>query len=213
MMIYVDVWVQLVDLPPISIQAPLRWIPSVVRYGDAALFVLSLASDDILSEAEEVLETLEAGKVHLARKGEDCGMFDNGISSLRTTLVLTRAHDPDADARYELLLELIGDSFDTLKVDLLEDLDSVESLRKSIYLMQGKTRVYTKQPGKPPDQGAPFVIDMGTTLEEMAGKIHKDIRNRLQYARIWSANEDTYDGQRVARDYVLQEGDIVEIHA
>jgi len=56
------------------------------------------------------------------------------------------------------------------------------------------------------------VIKTGSTVEELAGRIHRDIQARLAYARIWSADERKFDGQRVARNYVLQEGDVVEIH-
>ena len=214
MMRYVDVWVQLVDMPPISSQAMLPWIPSVVRYGDAALFVLSLASDDILTEAEDVLDILEKGKVRLARRGEETGMFDDGMSALKTLLVCTNCEAPDADYRLELLQDLLGDgAFDLELLDTRDDPESVDRLRERIYQMMGKVRVYTKQPGKQPDLKDPFVVRAGTTLEELAGKIHKDIRARLQYARIWSQDDRDLSGLRVARDYVVQERDIIEIHA
>jgi len=209
---YEDVWIQLVDMPPISAQAMMPWIPSVVRYGNGALLVLSLASDDILTEAEEVVELLLKGKVSLAGRDEPTGMFDNGISALKTLMVCTNCLAPDADYRLVLLREQVGDGYDIIQVDIHRDPPSVDVLRKTVYDMLGKLRVYTKQPGKPPDLKDPFVVDRGTTLEELAGKIHKDIRDRLTYARIWSRDKSRYDGARVARTYVLQEGDIVEIH-
>jgi uncharacterized protein len=213
MMRHVDIWIQLVDMPPVSEQSPIPWIPSVVRYGHAALFVLSLASDDVLTEAEEVTTRLAAGKVVLARRGEPTGMFDNGIAALKTLMVLTHSKAPDALDRLELLDELLGDAYEKILVDIREDPESLEVLRKRTYDMLGKLRVYTKQPAKPPDMEDPFVIRRGTTLEELAGRIHKDIRARLRFARVWSQDESMFDGQRVSKDYVLQEGDVVEIHA
>ena len=210
MMRYVDVWVQLVDMPPISSEGTLPWIPSVVRYGHGALWVVNLASDDLLHEAEEVVDILGKGKIRLAPTQDEAGMFDNGIAALYTRIVATHCLGPDADARLELLLELIGDRHEILKSDTT-DPDSIEALRQPIYEMLGKIRVYTKQPNKPPDLEEPFVIRQGTTVEELAGRIHKDIKSRLDFARIWA--EGKYDGQRVARDYILQEGDIVEIRS
>ncbi|MFH0872048.1 MAG: TGS domain-containing protein, partial [bacterium] len=32
-----------------------------------------------------------------------------------------------------------------------------------------------------------------------------------KYARIWGPGK--YDGQRVERDYVVQDGDVIELHA
>jgi ribosome-interacting GTPase 1 len=213
MMRYVDVWVQLVDMPPISAEATMPWIPSVARYGNAALLVLSLASDDLLSEVEFVLDFLEQGKVRLARKGEPTWQFASGVAALETLLVLTHCQDPDAQFRRLLLDEMLPDAFDRVEVDFVAAPDSVDAIRKPIYRLLHRTRVYTKQPGKPPDNGDPFVVREGTTLEKLAHRIHKDIGARLQYARIWNDDPEMFDGQRVARDYVIQEGDVVEIHA
>ncbi len=213
MMRYIDVWVQLVDMPPISAEAAMPWIPSVARYGNAALFVLSLASDDILTEAEEVLEFLENGKVRLTPKEGPFGQLEKGIAALETLLVLTHSKDPDADFRREMLAEVLGDSYPTVEVDFINDPESVEAIKKPIYQLLHRTRVYTKQPGKPPDSGDPFAVKEGTTVEGLAERIHKDIKAGLKYARIWNDDPNMHEGQRVARDYIIQEGDIIELHS
>jgi ribosome-interacting GTPase 1 len=41
--------------------------------------------------------------------------------------------------------------------------------------------------------------------------VHKDIATSLKFARVWGA--DTFDGQRVTRDYVVQDGDVIELHS
>ena len=210
MMRYEDVWIQLVDMPPVSAMAPIPWIPSVVRYGDGAVLMLSLASDDLLEEVEEVIGILREGKVILARKGEPVGYLEKGAVGLKTILVCTHCLDPDAGDRLELLGDLLGDAYPVYTVDT-EAADTLVVLRKTVYDMLGVLRVYGKQPAKPPDLKEPFVVKRGCTVEKLAGKIHKDIRSRFDYARIWSAGQ-VYDGQRVARDYVLQEGDVVEMH-
>jgi ribosome-interacting GTPase 1 len=212
MMRFEDVWIQLVDMPPVSGQAMMPWIPSVVRYGNGALLVLSLASDDLLTEAEEVLSILARAKVVLARREEETGMFETGIAALRTLVVCTHCQDPHAADRLELLNELLRDQYDMAFVETQADPATVEPLRGRIFGMLGKLRVYTKQPGKPPDMKDPFVLKIGTTVEELAGRIHKDVQARLQYARVWSRDDRTFEGQRVARNYLLQEGDVIEIH-
>jgi ribosome-interacting GTPase 1 len=54
------------------------------------------------------------------------------------------------------------------------------------------------------------VVKKGGTVEEVAEYVHKDFRSQLKYAQIWGSGK--FDGQRVKRDYVLQEGDIIELH-
>jgi hypothetical protein len=57
---------------------------------------------------------------------------------------------------------------------------------------------------------SPVVLPRGSTVLEMAESIHKDFAHQLKFARIWGSEK--FDGQRVQRDYVVQEGDIIEIH-
>jgi len=53
-------------------------------------------------------------------------------------------------------------------------------------------------------------VKQGSTVLDLAKEIHKDFFAQLQYARIWG--ERKFDGQRVHRDYILQDGDIIELH-
>jgi len=48
-------------------------------------------------------------------------------------------------------------------------------------------------------------------VQDAAAIVHKDFAHRLKYARIWG--ERTFDGQMVQREHVLQDGDILELHA
>ena len=57
---------------------------------------------------------------------------------------------------------------------------------------------------------APFVLKRGSTVGELAGKVHKDFQEKLKWAKVWGSG--VYDGQLVNRDYVLHDGDVVELH-
>jgi uncharacterized protein len=50
----------------------------------------------------------------------------------------------------------------------------------------------------------------GSTLEGLADRIHKDFLENMNYGRIWG--KTVHNGQMVQRNYVLRDGDIVEIH-
>jgi hypothetical protein len=71
-------------------------------------------------------------------------------------------------------------------------------------------RVYSKQPGKPPDRQTPFTLPCGATVADLAARIHKDLLANMKFARVWGAH--VFDGQTVQRDHVLFEGDVIEIH-
>jgi len=70
-------------------------------------------------------------------------------------------------------------------------------------------RVYSKSPGKEPDLTAPFVLKKGSTVEDFAEGVHRDFVAKLKTARLWGSS--AFDGQMVQRDYVLQDGDVVEL--
>jgi ribosome-interacting GTPase 1 len=55
-----------------------------------------------------------------------------------------------------------------------------------------------------------MVLHKGSTLEEAAESLHKDFYQNLKYAVVWGSGK--YDGQRVSKGHVLQDGDIVEFH-
>ena len=86
----------------------------------------------------------------------------------------------------------------------------LEALLERLYDIAHIIRVYTKAPGKEPDLTAPYVLPKASTLEDLALKVHKDFAKQLKYAKMWGA--DVFNGQMVQRDYVLQEGDVVEMH-
>ena len=46
-------------------------------------------------------------------------------------------------------------------------------------------------------------------MTDFAGKIHQDFAEKLKSARVWGVS--VYDGQMVQRDYILQDGDVVEL--
>jgi ribosome-interacting GTPase 1 len=70
--------------------------------------------------------------------------------------------------------------------------------------------VYSKAPGKEPDYTAPFTLKKGSTVADLAAKVHKDFVDKLKLAKVWG--ELVFDGQMVQRDHVLRDGDIVELH-
>ena len=74
-----------------------------------------------------------------------------------------------------------------------------------------RIRVYTKEPGKKPDLGKPFVLPAGATVSALAELVHHDVAAHLKFARIWG--HARFEGQQVDRHHVLADRDVVELHA
>ncbi len=72
-------------------------------------------------------------------------------------------------------------------------------------------RVYTKEPNESKPTQFPFVVRAGTTVGELARRIHTDLADKYRYSRIWGPTSK-FAGERVGPDHVLGDQDIVEIH-
>jgi hypothetical protein len=49
-----------------------------------------------------------------------------------------------------------------------------------------------------------------STINDAAESVHKDFQAKLKYALIWGSGK--FDGQKVKREHILQEGDVIELH-
>jgi ribosome-interacting GTPase 1 len=82
-------------------------------------------------------------------------------------------------------------------------------MKKLVFKTLDIIRIYSKAPGKSVDLNSPFVMKAGSTVEEFAAKVHQDFAEGLKSARIWGSGD--FEGQLVSRDYVLHDGDVVEL--
>ncbi len=214
------VQIQLVDLPPLHREMSPPWLAELFRNTDAVILVLDLSDDDILAHTEAAMAYLEERGIALSY-----GKVPEGIEELAGSddppevipypalVVGSKTDDEGTELRLELLREMWVESgfprLPLLRVSTLDG-DSLERLREMTWVMLDRIRVYTRPPGRDPELSAPFVLPRGATVLDLAYAIHKDVGAGFKYARAWG--EDTFDAQMVGRDYVLSDGDILEIH-
>lgn len=209
MMTFEDVTVQLIDTPPVSESHIEPYLVGFVRSADLVLLCFDGSSDDAPEETAAVIGQFAERKTIL----DTVSGFDEddySVVHINTRLVVTRGDDADVATRLELLREVVSLPFAVEQVQL-DRTESVESLRRTIYDGLGVARIYTKRPGKPADYDAPFTIPRGGSVEDVAGKIHRELAESLKYARVWRGDE--LDGQTVGRDFPLVDRDVVELHA
>jgi ribosome-interacting GTPase 1 len=208
MMDWEDVKVQLIDTPPITADVMEGYLSSLVRAADAALLMVDLGDDDGPFAAETVVQRLKDVKTILVGK-KPAEQDDYSLQFIPTMLVGNKIDVAGADERLAIVREMFGDTF-AMHVIAAEQDQGMEELRASIYRFLNVIRVYTKQPGKPPDMTSPFTCPSGSTLVEMAALVHRDFAQNLKSARIWGTG--VFDGQTVKRDHVLHDKDVVELH-
>jgi uncharacterized protein len=209
MMDFENVKIQLVDLPPIAPEWTEGWVYALIRNADLVLVLVDLASEDVFEQVEQIRSHLAAHKIRLMRQASDESP-DGGEITKRALLVGNKEEIEEAKERGAFLDELYAADFPVLTISAAAG-SNLETVRRALYDGLGVLRVYTKSPGKKPEHDAPFVLKQGSTILDVAESVHKDIASSLKFARVWG--EDTFDGQRVTRDYVVQDGDVIELHS
>ncbi len=207
MMQFVNIQIQLVDLPAVSDEYMEPWVPSLVRPADLALLIADLASPSVLEDLEKVIAILDRRKVALVSPGSPPP--PTGWAHVPTLLLANKADTASAETVLEILRSEYRSRFPVHAVSAQTG-RGLEPLRRTIYDGLRIVRVYSKPPGKEPSMQSPVVLPRGSTIVEMAAAIHKDFARQLKYARVWGGTK--FSGQRVQRDYVVQEGDVIELH-
>lgn len=207
MMPYEDIWIQLVDTPPITADMIQPGLVGTLKAADALLIIIDTSSDDCLDQLEGCMQLLR--KKRVLDLDEETAPGPHRLPFSRCLVVATKADAPQSQANMSILQEFIPAPLQLVPVSTATGAN-LEQLRQRIFEMLEVIRVYSKIPGREPDMRAPFVLKKGSTVLDMARAVHRDFPEKLKHARIWGSAR--FDGQSVSRDYVLQDRDIVELH-
>ncbi|MDY6917046.1 MAG: GTPase [Chloroflexota bacterium] len=204
MMPFENLQIQLVDLPPVTDAEARPWLSMVLKNADILVLMVDLG-DNCAGQLESVLEKLaELGASPL--KTVESG---SGEGPKKALVVGSKSDLPGAADRCSELESRYGEELPVMCVSA-RDGARLEEFKRRLFELLGVIRVYTKVPGGEADLTRPVTLEAGSTVEDAAESVHKDFRRELKHARIWGSGK--FDGQMVKRDYVLQDGDIVELH-
>jgi ribosome-interacting GTPase 1 len=208
MMRFENVQIQLLDMPPITDREAKPWFSHLLRNGDVLLIVVDL-SDEPLANLEAILAELEEMKVRvLAGDGADESL--PGVVH-KTALVVGNKTDLHRGAQVlDALRARCGEDIPIVAVSAKEG-DGLVEMRRAVFDVLDIIRVYTKSPSATADFDEPVILRKGSTIEGAAESVHKDFRHSMKYAQIWGSGK--FDGQRVKRGHILEDGDVVEFHA
>ncbi|GBD14008.1 GTPase ObgE/CgtA [bacterium HR24] len=202
-----DVHIQLVDTPPLAEGRLEGRLFGLLRNADALLLVTDLGMDAV-SQADGTIALLESWGIEPLGRGE---RPDPAHWQAQKPLVIV-GNKADLDGaldEFQRLESAFGHRFPVVMVSAQEGV-GLDDLTREAFRALGVIRVYTKPPGEEPKLDAPLVLPAGSTVEGAAESLHKSWRQRLKYALVWGSTK--FPGQRVGRDYVLADRDIVELH-
>ena len=116
-------------------------------------------------------------------------------------LALTKFDDADPGASERFAAAFPGLAVVTTSV--LDDV-SLARLKAAAWRLTGLIRVHVR------DGTDPFALPSGSTVLDVAEAIHSDLVRDARGARVWGPSA-RFDGQRVGRDHVVLDGDMVEV--
>jgi uncharacterized protein len=88
----------------------------------------------------------------------------------------------------------------------------MQELGKALFDALGIIRIYTKEPGNKVHADRPFALKKGATVNDLAKNIHKELLMNFMFAMVW-AKRLPFSPKKVGMNFILDDGDIVEIHA
>lgn len=206
MMKFENIQIQIVDLPALTDRNARSWLSGILRNADLLLLVVDLSSDP-LEQMRVIREELP--KMRIKPVGQESQEVEDEFVFPKKVLVIANKNDLDNNASNYRRLEFQYKEFPLVSVSAREKA-GLDRLKREIFLALDILRVYTKTPGQEPDLTDPVILPAGSTVEDVAESIHKYFRGKMKYAQVWGSGK--FEGQKVSRQYALQDGDIVELH-
>ena len=207
MMTFENIQIQLIDTPPIDRDYIEPELLDLIKNSDLILLLVDIKAFPIeqFQIAVEMLVNNKIIPLHLKEKY-------SGLNALfiPTIAAVNKVDVEELDEECNVLCELLREEGWSLLPISVRTGRNLNQLMKNIFREMKLIRVYSKPPGKEADLTKPFVLKEGGTVEQFAYKVHHDFYEKLKTARIWGKN--VFDGQRVGRDHVLLDGNIVELH-
>ncbi|HUV95519.1 MAG TPA: GTPase [Anaerolineae bacterium] len=201
-----DIQIQLVDTPPLNRDFVEPELLDLIRGSDLILLVVDLQTDPVQQLEDTIALLLQHGIA--PRHLKDRSAEQRRVTLIPLLVLANKSDDQSTDEDFEIFCELLEDDWPLLPVSATTG-RNLQRLKQVVFERLEIVRVYSKRPGQEPDLDAPFVLKKGSTVADVAGKVHGDLFEKLKTARVWGT--DVYDGQMVSRDHVLHDGDVVEL--
>ncbi len=201
-----DAQVQLVDTPPVTAENMPGGLFGTIRNSDIIAIVVDAATEP-LEQADLVLGLLQ--ERGLVLRSVASSELDHTNPHEHSALLIANRVDIAPPDNITVLQELYADRIEIRPVSA-QTREGLPELIARFWEMLCMIRIYTKQPGHPPDKEKPFTLEVGSTIEDLARLIHRDLPEKMKFARIWG--DGRFAGQQVHRTEVLHDKDVVEIH-
>jgi len=206
MMKFEDIQIQLVDMPPVTADSIIPGQVGTYRNCDLIAIVIDLSAN-VTEQLRICLDFLESRSLLIDGQTPAADGHGNVLGK-KAFCICTKCDIAKPDA-LETLKKSCRYPFEFVEVSV-ENGERMGKLSEVLFRKLNIIRVYAKPPGKKPDMDEPFTLPADSTVMDMATAIHRELAEKLKFARIWGTG--VYDGQNAQRNHVLNDKDIIELH-
>ncbi len=168
-----------------------------------------------MREVEELLRSYRINDAIVRITGEvtlddvEDAIFESTM--YKPALIVANKIDLDGtEANLKLLETYVNGKLPIIAVSC-EKRRGLERLGEELFKTMDIIRVYTKEPGSKQPSSNPFTLKRGAMLQDLAKNIHGEFVKNFSFARVW-AKRLPFSPQKAGLSFVLEDGDIVEIH-
>ncbi|MHC4174944.1 MAG: GTPase [Planctomycetota bacterium] len=200
-----DIQIQLVDMPPITADYLAPGQVGTYRNCDLIAIVIDLSAD--AHQFRICLDFLESR--NLLIDSETPAVDGQGNLLAKKAFCICTKSDIAKPGAPGTVKKFCKYPFELVEISA-ETGTGLEELPATFFRLLDIIRIYAKPPGKPADMTDPFTLPAGSTVMDLATGIHRQLAEKLKFARIWGTG--VYDGQNAQRNHVLNDKDIIELH-
>lgn len=197
----------------------LRPVPALTRIGGVLIQLVEIPG--LIEGASEdrgggrallgVLRSVDA-IVYCGRSDGDPAELQVVLAEIAATgidkpamLAATRADEAEPSSLPRLAAAF--PDLDVVPVSIIDEA-SLDAFRTAVWRLTGLLRVRLRKDGTV--DAEPLALHPGATVTDVADWVHHDLGESFSAARVWG-DSARFDGQRVGRDHVVADNDIVEI--
>ncbi|MGB9778402.1 MAG: OBG GTPase family GTP-binding protein [Candidatus Bathyarchaeales archaeon] len=201
----------------ISVNKPKAHVEIEKKFMGAGLRIILTGNltDCTIKDVEELLRSYKVNDAVVKIYGEatldnvEDAIFESTVYK-PTIIVANKIETEDAEKNLKLLEAYIGERLPILPISCKNRLNT-EKLGEILFKTLDIIRIYTKEPGEREFSKKPFTLKRGSTVYDLAKNIHSDFSKNFSFAKVWSKRL-VFSPQKVGAGFVLEDGDIVEIH-
>ena len=201
-----DIQIQLIDMPPITADFIAPGQVGTYRNCNLIAVVIDLSAD-VTEQMNICMGFLESRNLLLDDETPSADSQGNRLAK-PVICICTKADIAKPDA-IKKLKETCTHPLEFVEVSTTTT-PGFDKLPAAFFKLLNIIRIYSKRPGKKADMTDPFTLPAGSTVIDLARAIHRDLAEKLKYARIWGTG--VYDGQNAQRNHILNDKDIIELH-